>query len=311
MPKFSVSGIIAVLLSLLAVSSYAGTAQDVDWKTCKRESMGGIPIPFGQDGNFYPECAPEVLYSWRTDESLKSMVEKQKAGIGPVAGHPHGKLFATNSPLGSFPYGKNGVRIKLKEDVKYIFANRERGDFDGPGDEKVPGYSTSPIRECSYYKKKYPKDYERIVLVAYLGFYKHFYEYILCTDGPIASWSYGTSEQNEEMKKHFSDFKENPNSGDHESVNPQYPLVSSDASNHKCADFKPCSIADLNERMMSHEKMVNEKSGEVFYLDPNAKSAEDHFSRKYRYYYSSGFSESSGGQTKNDGGNAKKKKVVQ
>ena len=84
--------------------------------------------------------------------------------------------------MGSFFYGDLALRIKLRKNVRFVFSNLEK---------------TLPLdsRDCEYYKKKYPKDFSKLV-IAHVFTAKHgMSEYVLCSEGAVHSWSYGTPEQ--------------------------------------------------------------------------------------------------------------------
>lgn len=260
---------------LVATEVLAQTT-NIDWKTCQNPERANITIPFNQKNEFVANCAPEVLYSWRESAVLEKMIEAQKKGVGPVKSHPGKQLYLSKTPLSSHSYGDTAARIKLKKDVRFIFANAESSVYE------------NAVRDCPYYEKKYPKDYDKMVLVANLQ-YLEFQEYILCTDGPIESWSYGTSEHLNEVEKEFSYFKKHPEPGQHENVQASAPLAYTEENKKKyhCADYKNCMLSELEKRIKLHRDLVKKNMGQIFYLDP-AATKESHFHSTKKYYYSLG-----------------------
>lgn len=257
------------LVTLFWGSFLSAEDKVIDWKICKQKELADATIPFNHEEKFNPDCAPEVIYTWRDQQFIAKIAEAQANGIGPVAQHPVKKMFFSKTPLSSHPYGQLAVRVKLKKDVKFIFAEGSQAIF--------------PNRDCEYYKNRYPADYDKMVLVAYLSSYK-FQEYILCSDGLIESWSYGTPEQLQEMEKELAYFKANPKAGAHENARPGYALVLPYEQSGQCADGNPCQQKDLDERF-KHHREVAKTQGTIFYLTSD-KSRESHFKTTKKFYYS-------------------------
>lgn len=256
---------------VLSFSSYAGDRKSVDWKHCRYAVSGEkyTTIPFAKmNGEFVEECAPEVIYSWREDVSLEHMIQAEKNGKGIVASHPKKKLFTSKTPISSHGYGMTGVRIKLKDDVKFVYANSYGGGYD-------------INRDCEFYKQKYPEIYDQLVIVAYLDFY-NFSEYILCSDKPIHSWSYGTKEHLLEIEKEYEYFLKNPKPGNHEAVKMDIPVIGSE----DCPDYKNCSEEKFKERLKKHQDMIKENKGKIFFSADVEKNNKDHFYTKKEFYYS-------------------------
>ena len=258
-----------LIFFVLSFSSFANDRKSVDWKKCRRtvSDTGYTTIPFSKviQGEFIEECAPEVIYSWREDVSLEHMIQAAKMDKGIVASHPKKKLFAAKTPISSHGYGMTGVRIKLKDDVKFVSANNSWGTD----------------RDCDSYKHKYPENYKRLVIVAYLD-YLNFSEYVICDDDAIHSWSYGTPEHFAEIEKEYAYFLKNPKSGEHEAVAMKNPVINSEF----CVDLKDCSEEKFKERMKRHQEMIKENKGKIFFSADVEKNKKDHFYTKKEFYYS-------------------------
>lgn len=83
---------------------------------CSLDTLNGTSTPFNYNGQFRPECAPEVLYSWQTLPMLEHYTGQSTAkNILPLQ-----RLFAWRTPLWLYPYGKAPLRLKLKPETRFI-----------------------------------------------------------------------------------------------------------------------------------------------------------------------------------------------
>lgn len=115
----------------------------------------------------------------RVDKVIKIISESTSENILPLE-----FLYLWRTPVGSFGYGDLSIRIKLKPNVKFKLIGRfERKCpispeqdantvyvWDGQGMNHLEGYS----------------------------------EYILCSSGPVESWSYGMPQALEEIKRELT-----------------------------------------------------------------------------------------------------------
>lgn len=144
------------------------------WKNCERNDLGRVTIPFNRDGTFRPECAPDTLYSWQTQEKIQKFVKN----LTPENILPFEELYTWRTPIASFGYANSSVRLKLKPNVKFQL-------IDG------------------FYAHNCSKSHAENTIFVYAT--KDGYsEYYLCSSGPIESWSYGTKEHLDEMKSEMA-----------------------------------------------------------------------------------------------------------
>jgi hypothetical protein len=129
-----------------------------------------------------PACMPDTFYSWGDYEKLRWYVDNM--GEGPWTGKFSRPLYTTLSPAGTFGYGSIPVRIKIKPDTKIIFS-----------DERNLAYGQN--LSCD---KISNADQKNSIIVRYFESGRDSgIDYIFCSPGPIASWSYGTQEHYDEV----------------------------------------------------------------------------------------------------------------
>ncbi len=147
--------------------------------TCDLDKMKWVGIPFDSQGTFNSNCKPQILYSWI--ESPRTINEndykwpfRRKSAI-----------FFHRTPLATSLYGNFSYRVKLKDDVRYKLV---------------------PWNEA-HYKCLYPEAEKKVTV--YVNQDKNgFSEYVLCSEGPVESWSFGMNEHLLEMKREFALIKE-------------------------------------------------------------------------------------------------------
>jgi hypothetical protein len=147
------------------------------WRSCERPDLERVTMPFDANDKFVAPCAPDTLYSWQFPGAvakLAALAKKDPSHVFPV---PY--LYTWRTPLGTFGYATDLVRIKLKKDVKFAYVAADARQC--PIDEAADKYT---------------------VYVSYLGATNSlagWSEYLLCSSGPVASWSHDTPEGLKEM----------------------------------------------------------------------------------------------------------------
>ncbi len=144
---------------------------------CDQSKMGGIPLPFTQDGKFIDNCVPEYLYSWQSHKHLISA--KNNSNGKELFNKPYIYLFRT--PVGTVGYGTAVLEIKVKPNIKWQF-RRDRYNCSGAKEEKNTIYV------------QFESDWSGRV---------DWSEYLICHHDAIESWSFGTSEIKEKMKMEY------------------------------------------------------------------------------------------------------------
>jgi hypothetical protein len=154
-----------LILILISFVAFPGDQNYFD--VCHNSYTFGTSIPFKgtpEKSIFISDCAPDTLYSWQKSSRM-SLAHFSKTPL------VNGKfLYTWRTPLGTFGYGDIQIRIKLKEDVKFRWV--KVGEQFCPKDDQ----------ENTVYVHAYP----------FGAFILNAVDYILCSKGPVESWSAGT-----------------------------------------------------------------------------------------------------------------------
>jgi hypothetical protein len=162
------------LIMMLVLSSQAFS------KECDLKKMRWTGMPFDKDGKYHEECRPQILYSWiGSPETIKAQdIEwpfRRKTAI-----------FFHRTPLATSIYGSFSYRVKLKPSVKF---------------KEVPWND-------AHYKCLYPEAEKKNTV--YVNQDKNgFSEYVLCSSGPVESWSFGMDDHHQEMRREYTHIKKN------------------------------------------------------------------------------------------------------
>jgi hypothetical protein len=241
------------------------------WRHCERPDLARATIPFDKKDRFRPDCAPDVLYSWQSHDKvveLRNAAMKNPRNIFPV---PY--MYMWRTPMGTFGYNTDLIRVKLKKGVRFAYLH-------------------SAQRQCPIN----PAQDQNTVYVSYLGHTNHlpgWTEYILCSGGPVASWSHDTPEGLSEM---LAEEKWVSTHGprDYDSIYRIGMGGSSDCAN--CALFR-MNITDphtdwTKNRLTQDFKWIylnlqKHPEGEIFYAPGIAKDRQAHFATKLPGYFNS------------------------
>ena len=154
---------------LFFVSSYTSAS------TCNLEEMKWVGMPFDKSGKFQPDCKPQILYSWLDSPNTINQSDSKWPFRRKRA------IFFHRTPLATSIYGSFSYRVKLKANVRY----------------KLVPWNTA------HYKCLYPEK-EKLNTVYVNQDKNGFSEYVLCSHGPVESWSFGVNEHLSEMKREFN-----------------------------------------------------------------------------------------------------------
>jgi hypothetical protein len=193
-----------------------------------------------------PRCMPDTLYHWLPRKYLDWKLDNIKSDdFLPFYKDQKGKvspLFTWRTPVGSFGYGDVSIRIKLKDGIKYtpIFGKKRF--------------------QCEELKQKYGYDIENTVFVSWQrhvffrvgGFLS---EYILCSAGPVESWSFGTEKHLFEIEDEIR-WIESHDKSDYDS------FISNTIPWEQYVDGYIFSRNKLDENITNHK---NIKNGKIFY----------------------------------------------
>ena len=147
---------------------------------CDLEKMKWTGMPFDKDGVFHEECIPQILYSWvGSPETINSQDHlwpfRRKTAI-----------FFHRTPLATSIYGSFSYRVKLKSNVVY----------------KLVSWNEA------HYKCLYPESEKKNTVYVNQD-PNGFSEYVLCSPGPVESWSFGLAQHHQEMSREYNLIKQN------------------------------------------------------------------------------------------------------
>lgn len=138
------------------------------------------------NGNLRDECMPDTIYSWGGYRKTKWFIEN--LGNNRWPDKLERLLFATHSPIATFGYGQLPIRIKLIKNVKFKFLDNNNvlfGDYCGKFLDNQEMQDTVIVR---YFIRD-----------TYTGL-----DFVLCSPGPIQSWSIGYKEHYDEIVKKYN-----------------------------------------------------------------------------------------------------------
>lgn len=170
--------VLLLFTGLLVLVNFT-TLEALSADKCDLKAMRWVGIPFNKEGRFQKHCRPQVLYSWIA--SLDTI--NQKDLYWPF--RRKRAIFFHRTPLATSIYGSYSYRVKLKPNVRFKLV---------------------PWNEA-HYKCLYP-EWEKKKTVYVNQDRNGFSEYVLCSDGPVESWSFGMPEHLNEMKREFNLIKE-------------------------------------------------------------------------------------------------------
>jgi len=154
------------LFFFLILSFQCAIAQDY-FSLCHNAFTFGTSIPFKGTPDkpiFVPECAPDTLYSWQKSSRINLDNFSKSPLINGIF------LYTWRTPIGTFGYGDVQLRLKLKKNVKFRWVKT--------GDQACP----KADQENTVYVHAYP----------FGVFIASAVDYLLCSKGPVESWSAGS-----------------------------------------------------------------------------------------------------------------------
>jgi hypothetical protein len=151
------------------------------WRNCYNSHDWEEPLATDAQGNLRSDCAPDTLYTWGPAKKVAALEQE----MGESNWWLQQTLFTTATPVATFNYGQYPIRIKLKKNVNFKIirgdstaGNPLQGDCNHMSDEQM--LNTVLVRVFN--------DGDEVGL-----------EYVLCSAGPIHSWSFGTRKHYDEM----------------------------------------------------------------------------------------------------------------
>lgn len=155
----------SILFILLGCATQNPARHEDYFQVCNHPETGGTTIPFA--GTFEkhttrPECIPDVLYSWQSEEKINWNQFPQN----PLTGGKY--LYTWRTPVSTYAFGNIQIRLKLRKDIKFRWFIKNRGEvtFRCPAD-----------------------DQDNTVYVLTTTYQKVVSEYLICSPNVLESWS--------------------------------------------------------------------------------------------------------------------------
>lgn len=153
------------------------TAAYFDWRGCLDGKAARSPVKM-TGGQLDERCRPDTLYTWQDDRMVENF-KQATSGKHWAAGFGQASLYTHINPVATFAYGYASIRIKLRPNVNFkVFP------LDGPSVNDF----------CNDFLKPEERA-DTIVVRIFAGGT----DYILCSTGPIESWSLGTQKHYDEV----------------------------------------------------------------------------------------------------------------
>lgn len=238
---------------------------------CEATNKGKVYLPYDQEtGKVRPECMPEVLYSWKSTAKIQQYLRKlSSSDILPFGN----VLWLWRTPIGTFGYGDQPVRIKLKKNLNLVILKSWRPD-GGCGQLTKAEKQTTVI----------------------FGYYKggNYSEYMICSSKVIHSWSVGSPEAYHEMKKEYDWIKlkrEDTSAYDrfYKTITNKYFTdkdYDRDAFLFFQIDGKDWTERSLKKKLLEVSQKINEGHlGSLVFSPDSSRDRYEHFKVKYPDFF--------------------------
>ena len=242
-----------------------------DWEQCLVKDADRQPVA-SINGSLLPGCLPDTLFTWGPTSEIDRF--KKYAGAGQANWAPHfdGPIYTHINPLATFAYGDISIRIKLKPQMRFLL----------PDDPYSPG---------SFLCDKLVRDDEaakNTVIVRYWygpsgSQSRSGVDYILCSPGPIESWSY-------ETKRHFDETAASLLWNQQVGFKDQKWIPYTVANHHNelfnsPVDKKDWSPEKLRGNLEAMRQAAQDAHGEIIFAPDVKPDDSSHFSSDHRVYW--------------------------
>lgn len=241
------------------LTPYHGSNSDVGYTLshCHDPNHSYHNIKTDDQGQLLPGCMPDTLYSWGDWGKIAWYKQNYGAKGQWTTRALDRRLYTTPSPLGTFAYGPILMRLKLRPDAR----------------NKLSFGSTS----CNTLSDAEKAD---TVLVVYWNNKQGTgVDYILCSMGPVESWSYGTQENYDEVLRE----KAWVESHDYKEYELYYKRQGVDQLIGLTLDSHEFTADGLNNNLRVARQLVDLKVGGIFADDPAQK--KEHFKTAHPIYF--------------------------
>ena len=233
---------------------------------------GGTTAPFDKHGEFVPECAPDVLYSWTMPAFIASYVSGNSPESLLDLGASKTRLYGWRTPIGSFGFGRDSIRMKVRSTAKFILHKDILND-------------RLQEEDCKILKEKYGRN------TVYVNRTEDsFSEYFVCSDEPIESWSYHTNHHFAEMNEDLAYITQHDKDHEYDSLirsnskSSGLPWTFTLDSSTKTVNW---SRDSLNKDLSAIYNNIQNKKGAIFFAKDVVPSVWNHFATRNPGYFNS------------------------
>ena len=223
---------------------------------CLDRDQSNHPAKHTDDWHLTNDCAPDTLYSWGPIKKIRDL----EASIGPGAWKKrpffNDALFLAESPASSFGYGSSddeggyAIRVKLRPGVRFKFLR------------SAPECTTYDEAEAgnTVYIHIFTNDHGD-------GKMSSGQDFVLCSSGPLESWSYGTKQFYDELVNDVIRIRDPARRNDHISymTRPDAHGRFQPAIFELGSDGHPFSVGQLINTLKLQLTVSAETGGKVYY----------------------------------------------
>jgi hypothetical protein len=241
-----------------------------DWKPCLNRAFDYQPVTVDAQNNLIPACQPDTIYSWSKSFKLVDLVKSANPDAQAWNQPFEDLLFAHINPLATFGYGDIGIRIKLKPTTRFKYYGEDRFAFK------------------DYCTQLLTTDEERqntIIVRAFNHPPTSGVDYILCTAGPIQSWSYGTQRHYDEIAA--SQLWNNAGvAANQKNRWISYTVTGGNRDLYSSGlDGVKWGLEDMLNNFRTMQNVAQRNRGEIFYAPGVAHDEAEHFKSNHRVYW--------------------------
>lgn len=227
------------------------------------------------DGHLDQSCLPDTLYTWQTPERVD---EFRKMFSGPKWSDQFNRyaLFTHINPVATFAYGYESLRFKLKPNTRFKLVT----DHDVEGDV------------CHSLSQ------EELSVTVLVRNNPSLTDWILCSPGPIESWSVGTRHHYDEVVSSTLWYFYESTHRDWLPYRRLFPPVSSplqgvaslfisDDEGGRKFDGHDFDQSQLINNLKTFRYLIDRNIGSVFIRHGSAADEMSHFATKHPIYWNS------------------------
>lgn len=233
---------------------------------CRANDPLGVTVPIDRAGNFYKKCAPDTLYSWQDEAKVVEWLkESTPSNILPIS-----YLYTWRTPIGTFAYGKVGVRIKLRRNTFFIRIDR-------------------PIHydpNCNQLAREFGPNAPNVYIKVhdYEGAPRSISEYLICSTAPVESWSVGQPLFLEEMEREIEWIQTHT----HDKYDLYIPLQGPVPWKNTTIDAGWFADPWTEKTLLDRLEDTHTRTPEIRFRADAIQSLEDHFATNTPVYFNPG-----------------------